>query len=155
MPLPDYLISVAVAAFVVGILEFLSYSSKAKESARLCAAVILIHALLTPVLSFAASISDSPSIDLQVPGDIPYDSVYEETAKDAFKDGICKLLCSKYELDQENVTVFVSGFDVSKMCAEQIVVLLSGSAVLSDARGMESYLNGLSLGNCEVRIRIG
>lgn len=155
MRLPSYLFSVAVASFVVGILEFLSYSSKTKESARLCASVILIHALLTPVLSFAASISDSPSFDFSIPGDIPYDDAYEKTAKDAFKDGISKLICSKYELKPENVTVSVRGFNVSELRAEEIVVLLSGSAALSDARGIESYLNGLSLGKCEVKIRIG
>ena len=152
----NYLLTVAALSCAVGVIEYLFYPSKAKEAARICSAVILVHALLSPVLSFAASLSEGlPSFDLQPPTDIPFEDTYEKTAEDAFKEGICKLLCANYGLKPENVSVFTEGFEVSTMKAQRIIILLRGEAALCDHRGMEAYLDSLSIGACEVRIRIG
>ena len=156
MLLGEYLLTVAFVSSVVGVLEFLFYPSAGKEAARLCAAVVIIHAFLSPVLSFAASFPEGTDIfgDLEQP-DIPFEDSYSEVAEEAFLEGICKLLCSRYGLDAEHVSVSAESFDVKEMRARRVTVLLSGTAALADYRGIEAYLNGLSLGNCEVRIRIG
>lgn len=152
----EYLLCVTAISITVGVLEYLYYPSKSKDAAKVCASVILIHALLSPVLSFAASLPEGlPSFDTQVPSDIPLDDTFKKTAEVAFKEGIIKLLCASYGLDAEDISVSVEGFEVTEMSARRVKVTLSGAAALSDHRGMEEYLNGLSLGECEVRIRIG
>ena len=156
MRLGEYLLTVAVLSCAVGVLEYLYYPSRARDAAAICASVILVHALLSPVLSFAASLSDgSPIIEVLPPTDIPFEDAYKETAEEAFGEGIRKLVCANYGLSAEDVSVSVEGFDITEMTAKRVKVTLSGTASLSDHRGMEAYLNGLSLGKCEVRIRIG
>ena len=156
MRLGEYLLTVAVLSCAVGVLEYLYYPSRARDAAAICASVILIHALLSPVLSFASSLPDGlPPLDTLVPSDIPFDDTYEKTAEEAFREGIRKFVCANYGLSAEDVSVSVEGFDITKMTAKRVKVTLSGTASLSDHRGMEAYLNGLSLGECEVRIRIG
>ncbi len=152
----DYLWTVALASLFIGVLEYLCYPSKTKDAARLFASVVLIHSLLSPVLVFAAAFSDGiPSFEIEEPSDLPLGGTYEEVAEDAFIEGICKLLYTKYEIKAEDATVSVDGFRLDEMKARRIVIVLSGKAAFSDHRGIEQYLNGLDLGECEVRVRIG
>jgi hypothetical protein len=155
MPLSDYLITVALISVTVGILDYLSYPSKMREAVRIFASVIIIYALITPVLTFVNRIPDNGNLGIQLPSELPNNGTYETVAKQAFENGICKLLYTKYGIDDEDVSVSAQGFDVREMRAERIVVILSGRAALVDYRGVEEYISGLSLGNCEVKIRIG
>ena len=152
----DYLWTVALASLFIGVLEYLCYPSKTKDAARLFASVVLIYSLLSPVLVFASSLGDGiPPFEIEEPSDIPLGGTYEKVAEEAFKEGICKLLYTNYGVEAEDTAVSVEGFQLDEMKARRIVIVLSGKAALSDRRGMEQYLNGLGLGECEVRIRIG
>ena len=152
----EYLITVAFVSSAVGVLEFLFYRSRGGGAARFCACVILTHAIIAPALSLAASLPDRVPLleDVEMP-DIPHGDTFGQIAEEGFEEGVCKLLCANFGFDEENVSASAVGFEPSEMRAERIVVLLSGSAALSDYKSVEAYLNGLSIGNCEVRIRIG
>ena len=156
MRLRDYFLTVVLASSVIGILEFLCYPSKAKDAARIFASVVLIHALLSPILAFAGEIKDGmPSFDIDPSPDTEFGETYEKVAKEAFEEGICKLLYTEYSLDGQNVEVHAEGFKLTEIRADRITVILSGKGALADHRGMEEYLDGLRLGDFEVRIRIG
>lgn len=152
----DYLWTVALASLFIGVMEYLCYPSKTKDAARLFAAFVLIHSLLSPILLFASTLSDGiPQFEFEDPSDHPLDGTYERVAREAFQEGICKLLYTKYGIDTQDAAISVDGFRVDEMKARRIVIVLSGKATLADHRGIEEYIDGLGLGDCEVRIRIG
>lgn len=140
---------------LLGIISYLSYQDGSDSTMRLAASVLLIYTALTPVMSF---ISDGKGgkIDAIFESDIGQNfdggEEYIEVAEDAFKDGISKLIFTKYGVNEEDSEIFVFGFDFEKMRAERICVVLRGVGALSDLRGIESYINGLGLGKCEVTV---
>ena len=152
----DYFLTVVLAAAVIGILDFLSYPSKVKDAARIFTSVVLVHALLSPILVFAGEINDGmPSFDFDLSTETELDGTYENVAKEAFEKGICKLLYTEYGLEEQSVEIYAEGFKLIDMRADRISVILSGKGALADHRGIEEYLDGLGLGDFEVRIRIG
>lgn len=152
----DYLASIAVASCLVGILEYLSYSERTKSVVRLCASILLLHAVLTPVLGLCSSLKDgSFAPDFGIVGEEISGGEYEAVAEEAFCEGICKLLYTKFGVKSENALVRAEGFDFEKMRAERITVILSGAGALADQRAIREYISELGLGECEVIIRIG
>ena len=142
---------------ILGIVSFISYPGFSDKAVKFSASVLIIYTAIAPFMDFVNDVYD-----------LDFDAYFEEiknessqgnseylkVSEEAFKEGICKLLVTKYGIKRENVAVFVFGFDFEKMKAEKINVILSGKACTADFRGMEEYLNGLSLGKCEVQIDI-
>ncbi len=151
----EYISSVVAVSVTLGAISFLNYSSASEKAVKLVCVAVLISAVVLPLSTVIGSLdSDLSDFPWQTP-EIDADGKYEETAKEAFQDGICKLLCSKYTLSEKDVTVRVYDLDFKNMKAGNIKVLLSGSAALADHRLIEEYLTEQGLGECEVDIRLG
>ena len=151
----EYIGTLVFVAMAVGILEFLSYGARSRKTARLCASVLLIHSVLTPLLGAALSLGEG-DIDLDFDcGEGYIQGEYESAAETAFGEGIYRLLVSEYGIKREDASVNVYGFDFEKMRAERIVIILSGAGALADRRTIAQYITESGLGECEVRIRIG
>ena len=152
----EYLVGVCVLSGVIGIFDLLSVSAKMRETAALCASVLLLYTVIAPIFSFASELASGEiSFDAIPPTESVGSAQYEQVAREAFSDGIERLIEEKYGIAPENVAVSVRGFDFEKMRAERIIVILSGEGVLSDYRSVGEYLNDLELGECEVKIKIG
>ena len=80
---------------------------------------------------------------------------YKEVAEAAFKEGISKLLFTKYGIEPESAEVIVEGFDFENMRCERIKIILYGSSFLADFRAVEEYITESGLGECEVCLSIG
>ncbi len=153
----EYILPIVIISAVTGMLSFISYPEAGDKASKFAASVLIIYVSLMPMLSFIGDIS---KVDIEGffeeikteenVGDPEYIKVTEE----AFKEGICKLLVTKYGIKRENIKIYVFNFDFEAMRAESVKIILSGRAAAADARGMESYLNTLALGDFEVNIEL-
>ena len=155
--LAEYLVSVIIMSASLGFISYLEYSQGMGKATKFAASVLLLYTVLTPIVSFVSTLDEN---DLDVffsdtGADNFEDGAYAEVAEQSFKDGICKLLFTKYGVESENAEVIVYGFDFSSMSAEKIKIILSGTDVLSDWRGIGAYISKSGLGECEVTINLG
>ena len=140
---------------LLGVISYLSYGDGNDSSMRFAASVLLIYTALTPIISF---INDGTGgrLDAIFESDAGQNfeggEEYVKVAEEAFKEGISKLIFTKYGVNEDDTEVYVFGFDFEKMRAERICVALRGVGAFSDLRGIESYINGLGLGDCEVTV---
>ena len=154
----EYLGAVVVMSATLGIISYVSYPQGSEKTVKFAASVLLLYTAITPLLSFVIRISNGeisgivPSPDYS---DSEMSDEDKEVAESAFKEGISKLLLSKYGIKAENAEIYVIGFDFQKMRADKIKITLSGSGAISDFRGIESYITESGLGDCEVNLEIG
>ena len=151
----EYLVSVVVMSAILGIISYLSYGDSGGSAMRIAASVLLIYTALVPILTF---INEGQSgkldaiFDIDTEENLILGEEYVKVAEEAFRDGISKLIFTKYGINEKNCDVYTFGFDFETMRAERIRVVLRGSDAFADLRGIESYINGLSLGECEVTV---
>ncbi len=149
----EYAIGVFVISALVGLLSHLSYRGRGDPS-RLALAIVMLYVVISPL----ATMTDK--LDFDSIFEVEYDSSiigggYEGVAEDAFCDGIVSAVANEFSLSENDLRVEVRGFDFEKMKADKIRVILSGRAALADYKGIEKYINGLSIGVCECEIEIG
>ena len=149
----EYLISVVMITSLVALAShFLSGS--AEGYGRLALGIVLLYAVLSPLVSLLSalpslpSLPDSPQEDTDAP-------LYEVYAQEGFCRGIAVAVGEKFSVPEALISVRAEGFDVQKMRAEKIHILLRGEAIFADGFSIESYVEGEGLGDCEVEIEIG
>lgn len=122
---------------------------------RAAMGIILLFAVISPAVSLVNGAAEL-DIDglLGSYGDTGGENLYEQTAEEAFCDGIERLVCDEYSLSDDDVEVRVFGFDVTKMYADKIKIILSGSASYADSRAISAYVRECGLGDCEAELEI-
>ena len=148
-----YFLTVFAACATLGALGMITYKeNSAIERAAL--AIIILYTVSAPIAEAVLSGDGGFVIDINTNEENMIDDGYIEVAKEAFERGICRAVADKYSLNEGDVSVRAVNFTFSEMKAEKIKVLLTGLAALCDSRGVEKYLNGLGIGECEVNIEI-
>ena len=147
----EYLVTSCVMAVVIGVASYISYPGASERTVKLCTSLIFLYALLSPAVSMLQRL---PSYKVDFDGILEDteagDGTYKQVAEEAFAEGIRQLLFTKYGLNENNLRVFVIGFEFEKMRAERIKIILSGKGALADWRGIEEYITESGLGECEV-----
>jgi len=156
--LGEYLVPVVIMSAVLGMISFLSYPSPSEKTVKFATTVLLLYTALTPLFSFASNLSGDSVKDyisgLEF-GVTESEGEYEKVAEEAFKKGICKLLYTKYGIEEGSAEVYIYGFNFKNMKAEKIKILLCNKGAFSDFRSIEEYITEQGLGECEVNIKIG
>ena len=149
----EYIASLICAAAVLAILSVLSYKYDSDVGRRAAFAVLIIWVTLIP-LTKHINVGEIkfPSFDIDMS---QYNEEYKSIAENAFCDGVKAMICEKFSLDGEQLSVKVYGFDFEKMRAERIRVLLSGKASLASYKDIEKYVEESNLGECDTEIEIG
>lgn len=158
MFLAEYLVSVVVMSLILGALNCASYPHGSEKTVKFAASVLLLYTALVPFYSLIKSISNESFdgiFDNSYVENFDADEEYKKVAENSFKDGIRELLFTKYAIKEENMQIYVFGFDFKNMRAEKITVVLYDSDILGDYRGIEEYVRGLDLGECEVKLSFG
>lgn len=136
---------------LVALAGFVSYRGSADGAAKAALAVIMLFSLVMPL----SSVEFDFSFDISGGELLPEGGgEYERVGREAFEEGICRLIAERYSLSEENISVRADGYDFSTMRAERIFVLLSGRAATADARAIRNYITEQGLGECEVDIEI-
>ena len=154
----EYLISVIVMSSAVGFLCYAAYPSSSERVTGFAASILLLYTLLNPVASFISEVGKNGfdyilgDTGAWCPGN---DLAYSEVAEDAFKEGVCKLLFTKFGIDEDRMCIEVEKFDFETMKCEKIKIVLLGSDVFSNWRAIRDYVTESGLGECEVCIDFG
>ncbi len=157
MSLLEYLVSVIVFSSIIGFISFVAYPAKSEKVIKFATAVLLLYTVLTPVFEVISGLGEGELDDIfntDYDAEISENEEYISVAENAFKEGICKLLCSKYGAKADEMNIFVYGFDFKNMRCERIKIVLFGKSALLDARGISAYITEEGLGKCEVDIRL-
>lgn len=153
-----YIVSVMAATAVVALGGLVSYGGQTGRVSRAAMAMVLLYTVTLPIISVTDDLSDLVSTDyfeqLKVEYDVGDTLFYEHTSA-AFADGVRKLVCDEHGLDGTGVDVSVRALDVESMCAEKIIIILSGRAAAADARSVMQTVEDAGLGECEVKIDLG
>ena len=137
---------------LVSLLSFIAYYKTDGRAIRLALGVILISALIAPV---GQMLSQIPALEYEYIADAKDgDMMREEELKSAFCEGVVLAVADKFSLDKGCIRVEAVGFDKDTFKCEVLRVWLSGTAVLADARRIESYLTDCGAKRGEVIINI-
>ena len=148
-----YFLTVFAVCAVLGALGMITYKENfAIERAAL--AIIILYTVSAPIAEAVLRGGDDFFIDISVDESKMLDEGYIEVAKDAFELGIRRAVAEKYSISIDDVSVRCVNFNFNEMKAGKVKVLLTGLGALCDRRGVEKYLNGLGVGECEVNIEI-
>ena len=148
----EYFTGIFAATAVITICSLLAY--KGGRATRFALAVLLIYAVLTPLSALISDFGGLLSGD-DISGIEGYSKDYEVVAKDAFCEGIDKLVCSELGLDTGCVRVECRGFNYKEMKSDKVLVILSGKAIVADSLKIRRVVEDNGLGECEVKIEIG
>ncbi len=153
----EYVISVVACAVLVALGGMICHGGATSGAAKSCASLVLLYTVTVPLIS---ALPDLDSFDLnsyldgiRVEVD-EEDSSYYEGVRDAFAEGVEKMVCEKFSLDGEEVRVVVFEFDLQKMNAEKIKIILSGSSASANSRGIVAAVEEAGLGKCEVELEL-
>ena len=153
-----YLISVMAATLTVALGGLVSYGGATSRASRAAMGVVLLYTVTVPIISVTGSLSELINTDYFENIRVEYDEdgtvFYEHTAA-AFSEGVQRLVCDEYGLDAADVFVRVLSLDVETMRAERVMIILSGRAVIADARAIAYTVESAELGECEVTVDLG
>lgn len=149
----EYAITVFAICAITGALSLLTYGSGRAESLSL--AIITLFIIVAPIVSAAEDFRAQDWLSSLDTPDYEVDSEYGGVLEDSFAEGIALAVADKFSLNKEDIRVRVSGFDARNIRADNIKVILSGRAAFADYKAVESYLDGLDMGECSVEIEIG
>ena len=149
----EYMLSVFALTAALGLCSLALYKEKFEGVSKFAFSVILICTVLTP-LSDIKNVG-LPDFKTELPEISEGEREYEEVARRALCDGISAAVRNEYSLDGDEILVSVSGFDFKTMRAELVRVTLRGGGIFLDRKKIEDYVEGLGVGECEVKIEIG
>lgn len=146
-----YITGVFAISALLGLCSLLSYGKDDERVRKFAFSILLLYVTVLPLSGI--SLGDIDFGNLKNPGTNVGE--YENVAREAFISGIREHIAREYSLDEDNIRVLVEDFDFSVMRAGRIRIILSGSAVFADYKGIEKYVNNLDMGECRVEIEIG
>ena len=145
------------ASVALGVVSYLSYPGSSERAVRLCTSVLLLYAVAAPISGAIRYIADFNIEDIAFENsDAPIGSEeYLEVTKEAFEEGVARLVSEKYGISLNDMQVVAFDFEFKEMKARRIKILLLGKGIFADRRAIESYITESGLGECEVNIQIG
>lgn len=148
------MIGVFAVSALIGILSLIFYR-EGDTASRFAFAVLLLYTVASPLGELISGIGDGEYFGSLEFSPEEYGEEYKEVAKDAFCEGVKKMVCDEFSLSKENVEVRVFNFDFSSMRAERIKVILKSGASFADYKGIEKFVNQYGFGECDAEIEIG
>lgn len=154
MYLSEYCALVVLVSGLVSFLELISYSGGKEKGERLAVSVILIYLVISPLVPLVESAKDFDISEILKEEQTLSGGAYLDVGENAFRDGIGKLLFEKWGIEENESVISVIGFDFNSMRAERIIITLLSKGVFSDFHEIESYIEKMGLGKCEVRYAV-
>ena len=149
----EYAIAVFSILFISGVLSLLTYGSGRAE--KTAVGIITAFVILSPVISLVSELDISGVIDMVTNDAYESDADPSVVAEEAFAEGIKSVVAENFLIKKEDISLKINDFDMKNMRCSEIVIFLSGTALLSDYRGIEAYVSSLGMGECRVEIQLG
>ena len=151
----EYMKGVFLFSIIIGALELVAYRGGEKNGEKIAFALLLALTVLSPVESVIGEIGKDFSDTLPDYGYSDGSKEYESVAREAMEKSIKEALAREFSVDEGLVTVSLSDFSFSEMKAERVRVTLSLGAGRLEPSKVKSFVEGLSVGECEVIYEIG
>ena len=154
----EYFVTLFVSGAAIAILSYLSYPGASERAVKIACGILMLYSVVTPLFALVEEFSSFDPDDFfgQIGEYSPSDDEeYMKATKEAFKEGIVRLISSEYKISKSDITVTVFDFDFEKMSAGKIKVILRGEGATADYRAIRNYINSLEIGECEVKIELG
>lgn len=152
-----YLISLVLISFLVGISSYLSFSGSGDRMLRAVSSLLVVYVIFTPIVTLVRGLEEFENNEYEAEDFVPpiEESEFGKNAKEAFEEGVKRLVCERFSLKEEEVKAVAFEFDSIAMRAKKIKIILSGNAVYADARAVSYAVSSAGLGECEVEIGVG
>ncbi len=150
-----YLISVILICAMVSLASHFLGDAEGARYGRLGLSVILLWAVVSPLTGLLRALPQLPDFSLPPMEEGEEAPLYAARAEEAFCEGIRAAVSEKFSLSASQISVRTEGFDVVKMRAAHVRILLKGGAVLADSFAIAAFVEAEGLGDCEVEIEIG
>lgn len=148
----EYLVMLVCTSAVVGF-GMLALRPGEERVGGAALGIILLASVLSPLLSLVGAVGDISAEDILGEYGTPtVDGDYEERVRDAFEDGVAGAVAERFGLDVADVRAYAHGYDFEHVRAEKIKIVLSGTAVYADSRGICAFVRESGLGECEVEL---
>ena len=153
----EYLSMLISIGAVAALSTFAFWGDAGDKTFRSILSLVVIYTAASPTLALVGEICKS---DFEIGSyveeniDITETEIYSAGEK-AFREGVREYVSLQFDIEKENITVQVKNFDLEKMKAEKINIILSGKAIVKDAAAIESSVFNAGLGECEVDISVG
>ena len=148
----EYFALVCALCVLVALGGLLSYGEKNGAARAAMGVVLMCTVALPPIKATLALREVDIGAFFEGEGTDQNSSALEEVVAESFSLGTKKMVCEKFSISEDDVSVHVFGLDSSSMRAEKIVVVLRGKGALSDIRRIGSAVEDAGLGKCEVKI---
>ena len=149
----EYAMTVFAICLLGGGLLMISYGREMGEG--LAIGMISLSVILTPIAGVIKNAEPEDVINSLRGEYTDVENTADGVIEDAFAHGIALAVAEKFSVDADCVRVRTVNFDAANMRAEKIVIVLSRSAIAADYKAVESYINSLDLGVCNVQVEIG
>ncbi|MBQ8322043.1 MAG: hypothetical protein IJX92_06735 [Clostridia bacterium] len=150
----EYMKSVFIVSALFSLFTKLSYKSNLDGARRIGFGILFVFVVASPLFTMLGEISKT-DIEKIFSDFESYEGAEYEVAELSLEQGILKCISSEFNIKEENLTVMVENFDISKMNADRVRVILSGAAITADYNKIENYVESLEIGECDVEIEIG
>ena len=150
-----YLISVVLISVIVSLASHFLGGTEVARYGRLGLSVVLLWAVISPLSELCRTLPEIPDFSLPSVEEGEDAPLYAARAEAAFCDGIAAAIAEKFSLQKVQISVIAEGFDVSRMRAARVRVLLKKEAILADSFAIATFVEGEGFGECEVEIEIG
>lgn len=150
----EYALTVFVICVITGVLERISFGGR-KDISKIALSVITLYVIASPLASAVENLDFDTVFDTEKIYGEGSDAGCSDVAEKSFAQGIEWAVEDKFYLDRGTVKVTLEGFSFEKMRAEVIKVTLLKGALWVDYQAVESYVNSMEIGKCEVDIEIG
>lgn len=145
---------VFVFSIIIGVLELLSFKNGGRGAERFGFAILLAFTVISPIKELIDSFEYKPSFPSADGGEIT-DAEYESYAREAIEKEVERLISEKFSLGEGAVRVSITDFSFKSMKGKGVRVILSLGAGRTDPSKVKKFVDGLSLGECEVSYEIG
>nr|MBE6545330.1 hypothetical protein [Oscillospiraceae bacterium] len=150
----EYAMTVFVICIFTGALGLIAHGAL-RDAERLALGIITLYVIIAPITDAVKDFDADAFFDSISGGAADIESGYAETAEEALAEGIALAVAKEFSISRDNIRVRLRGFDFETMACEEIGIILSGSAALSDYKAVERYINKMEIGVCKVEIEIG
>lgn len=146
-----YFLSVFSVLLLVSSIGIVCYDGGKSEKRAL--GIISAFIILSPIISAIGNLNLSYIPEFNMTDSLP-DEDCSTVIEEAFAEGIVTAISDEFLLKEENIRVKIKNFNMNEMKCEEIKIILTGSNVIADRRGVEKYVNSLGVGECSVEIEI-
>lgn len=151
----EYISGVLVTVAVICLAGLVSYNGKTDGATKCAFAILLLYVVALPLGDLIKNFDASDIFeDIEIDESLSEEE-YTAVAREALCDGVRRMICEKFDTNEEDVHVSAINFDFKNMTAERLKIVLRGNAAMKDHKAIRAFISECGDWECEIEIEIG